>query len=60
MKAVKKVIGLLLVMALCLALIPAVAYFWGGWYSYWGHAFLAIVFAVVAVFVKTRYYWEED
>ena len=56
----RKIYGLLLITALCFILIPVIAYFLGGWYAYWGHALLAIVFAVLAVFIKTRYYWEED
>lgn len=55
-----KIYCLLSVMALCIILIPVIAYLIGGWYTYWGHALLAIVFGVLAVFIKTRYYWEED
>ncbi|MCK4435937.1 hypothetical protein KAU87_03910 [Candidatus Bathyarchaeota archaeon] len=47
-------------MILCVILVPLIAYFFGGWYAYWGHALLAIVFAVIAVFLRTKYYWEED
>lgn len=56
----RKICGLLLIIALCFILIPVIAYFLGGWYAYWGHALLAIIFAILAVFIKTRYYWEED
>lgn len=48
------------IMSLCVILVPVIAYFLGEWYAYWGHALLAIFFGVLAVFVKTRYYWEED
>jgi hypothetical protein len=51
---------LLVIMALCIILVPVIAYILGGWYAYWGHALLAIIFAVLAVFIKTRYFWEED
>jgi len=51
---------LLVIMALCIILVPVIAYILGGWYAYWGHGLLAIIFAVLAVFIKTRYYWEED
>jgi hypothetical protein len=56
----QKIYGLLAVMALCFMLVPAIAYFLGSWYAYWGHALLAIVFAILAVFIKTHYYWEEE
>lgn len=56
----RKIYGLLLIIALCFILIPVIAYFLGGWYAYWGHALLAIIFAILAVFIKTRFYWEED
>ncbi|MFP3984991.1 MAG: hypothetical protein ACLFU9_03360 [Candidatus Bathyarchaeia archaeon] len=55
-----KVYGLLAIMVLCFILVPLVAYLLGGWYAYWAHALFAIIFAVVAVFIKTRYCWEED
>ena len=55
-----KIYGLLAVMALCFILVPAVAYLIGGWYAYWGHALLAIIFAILAVIIKTQYYWEEE
>jgi len=51
---------LLVIMALCIILVPVIAYILGGWYAYWGHGLLAIIFAVLAVFIKTRYFWEED
>ncbi len=51
---------IIVVMALCIILIPIVAYLFGGWYAYWGHALLAIIFAVMAILLKTRFYWEED
>jgi len=55
-----KIYCLLSIMALCVILVPVVAYLIGGWYAYWGQALLAIVFGVLAVFIKTHYYWEED
>jgi len=58
--AMSKIHGLLAIMALCIILVPVIAYLSGGWYAYWGHALLAIVFGVLAVFIKTRYYWEEE
>jgi hypothetical protein len=51
---------LLVIMTLCIILVPVIAYVIGGWYAYLGHALLAVVFAFLAVFIKTRYYWEED
>lgn len=51
---------LLVIMALCIILVPVIAYMLRGWYPYWGHALLAIIFAVLAVFIKTHYFWEED
>jgi len=56
----RKAYGLLAVMALCFILVPVITYFLGGWYAYLGHAILAIIFAILAVFIKTRYYWEEE
>lgn len=56
----RKIHGLLAVMILCFILVPVIAYLLGGWYAYWGHALLAIVFAALAVFIKTHYYWEEE
>jgi len=47
-------------MILCVILVPVIAYFFGEWYTYWGHALLAIIFSVLAVFMKTHYYWEEE
>jgi len=59
-EAYMKVYPFLAVMILCIVLVPATAYLLGEWYAYWGHALLAIVFGVLAVFVRIRYYWEED
>lgn len=56
----RKIYRLLLIIALCFILIPVIAYFLGGWYAYWGRALLAIIFTILAVFIKTRFYWEED
>lgn len=56
----KGVYVLLAGMALCFILVPIVAYLFGGWYAYWGHALLAIIFSVMVVLIRTRYYWEEN
>jgi len=48
------------IMIICVILVPLIAYLFGSWTAYWGHALLAIVFAVIAVFLRTKYYWEED
>lgn len=55
-----KVYIVLAIMVLCVILVPVIAYLFGEWYVYWGHALLAIVFGVLAVLIKTRYFWEED
>jgi len=55
-----KAYAFLALMVLCILLVPLTAHYLGEWYAYWGHALLAIIFGVLAVFVKTRYYWEED
>jgi len=55
-----KIHFLLVIMSLCIILVPVIAYIVGGWYAYWGHVLLAVIFAVLAIFIKTRYYWEED
>ncbi|MBX5329067.1 MAG: hypothetical protein QHH18_05895 [Candidatus Bathyarchaeota archaeon] len=55
-----KVYILSAILILCVILVPVLAYLLGEWYAYWGHAILAIVFGVLAVLIKTRYYWEED
>ncbi len=54
------VLPILTLMALCIILVLLTAYFLGGWYAYWSHALLAIFFAVLAVLLRTRFYWEED
>jgi hypothetical protein len=51
---------LIAVMTVCVILVPVFAYFLGGWFAYWGHALLGIIFSVVVVLIRTRYYWEED
>jgi hypothetical protein len=51
---------LIAVMTVCVILVPVIAYLLGGWFAYWGHALLAIIFSVVLVLIRTRYYWEED
>ena len=48
------------IMILFVILVPVTAYLLGEWFAYWGHALLAIAFGVLAVLVKTRYYWKED
>ncbi|MEM3597088.1 MAG: hypothetical protein QXJ53_03035 [Candidatus Bathyarchaeia archaeon] len=55
-----KVYVLLAAMLLCVILVPLIAYLIGEWHAYWGHALLAIVFGLIAVYIKTHYYWEED
>mgnify|MGYP000014574688 CR=1 FL=1 len=54
------VLLILALMGLCIILVPVTAYFLGSWYAYWSHALLAIIFAVLAVLLRTRFYWEED
>lgn len=56
----RKIHGLLAMMALCFILVPIIAYLLGGWYAYLGHGLLAIVFAILSVLIRTRYYWEEE
>ena len=51
---------IMVLMALCVILVPVIAYSVGGWYAYWGHALLAIIFGILAVLLRTRYYWEEE
>jgi hypothetical protein len=51
---------LLATMVLCVIMVPVIAYLSGEWYPYWGHALLAIAFGVLAVLIKTHYFWEED
>jgi hypothetical protein len=51
---------LLLSVVLFLILVPAITIAYGEWPAYWGHGLLAIVFSLLLVYVKTRYYWEED
>ncbi|MGB9676246.1 MAG: hypothetical protein ACPL0C_03560 [Candidatus Bathyarchaeales archaeon] len=55
-----KVYILLAAMLFCVILVPLIAYLIGEWYAYWGHAILAIVFSLIAVYIKTHYYWEEE
>lgn len=54
------VLLILTLMGLCIILVPVTAYFLGNWYAYWSHALLAIIFAVLAVLLRTHFYWEED
>jgi 4-hydroxybenzoate polyprenyltransferase len=55
-----KIYGFLAILGLCFALAPVLAYLLGGWWAYWGHGVLAIIFAIIAVMIKTRYYWEDE
>jgi hypothetical protein len=55
----KGAIFLLAIMVLCVVLAPLIAYLVGEWCTYWGHAILAIIFALAAVLLKTRWYWED-
>ena len=55
-----RVCFLFFVMVLCFVLVPVVSYFVGGWYAYWGHAVLAILFAVIITLLRTAYYWEDE
>jgi len=55
-----KVYILLAAMLFCVILVPLIAYLIGEWYAYWGHALLAIIFSLIAVYIKTHYYWEEE
>jgi len=60
-KRLRVEVGLLfLAMILCFVLVPIISYFVGGWYAYWGHAVLAILFAVIITLIRTVYYWEEQ
>ena len=54
-----KVYVFLAIMAICVVLVPLLAYFLGGWYAYWGHAILGIIFGTFAVLIKIHY-WEEE
>ncbi|NWF86686.1 hypothetical protein HXY32_02590 [Candidatus Bathyarchaeota archaeon] len=44
----------------CVIPVPVTAYSLGEWNACWSHALLVIVFGVLVVLLKTRYYWEED
>ncbi len=41
-------------------LIPVFAYLLEDWYAFWGHGLLAIIFGALLVYLKTRYYWDEN
>ncbi|MEM2419638.1 MAG: hypothetical protein QXL38_01470 [Candidatus Bathyarchaeia archaeon] len=56
----KGVLFTVAIMILCVLLVPLTAYYIGGWFAYWSHAALAIIFALAAVLLKTRWYWEEE
>jgi hypothetical protein len=47
-------------MILCVVFVPITAYLIGEWYAYWSHGLLAIIFSLIAVYLKTRYYWEDE
>ena len=51
---------LVTIMGLCFILVPIVSYLFGGWTAYWGHAVLAIVFAIAVTLIKTAFYWEDE
>ncbi|MEM3616924.1 MAG: hypothetical protein QXN95_02220 [Candidatus Bathyarchaeia archaeon] len=55
-----RVLFTITIMILCVVLVPLMAHYLGGWYAYWSHAILAIIFALAVVLLKTRWYWEED
>jgi hypothetical protein len=55
-----KIYGFLAILGLCFLLAPVLAYLLGGWWAYWGHGVLAIIFAIIAVLIKTRHYWEDE
>ncbi|MBS7616816.1 hypothetical protein KEJ45_06435 [Candidatus Bathyarchaeota archaeon] len=48
------------IMILCVICVPLTAYYIGGWYAYWSHGVLAIIFALAVVLLKTKWYWEEE
>jgi uncharacterized membrane protein YhaH (DUF805 family) len=47
-------------LALLFVLVPAVAHLLEDWYAYWGQGFLALLFGVLLVYLRTQYYWEEN
>ena len=47
-------------LALLFVLVPVVAYLLEDWYAYWGQGFLALLFGVLLVYLRTHYYWEEN
>lgn len=55
-----KIYVVLALMSLCVMLVPVIAYLLGGWQAYWGHALLGIIFAVLAVWARIHYYWDEE
>jgi hypothetical protein len=52
--------GFLAMLAFCFILAPVLAYVRGGWDAYVSHGVLAILFAIIAVAIKTQYYWEDE
>lgn len=54
------IFSLITIMILCVILAPLTAYYLGSWYAYWGHGILAIIFAVIAILLRTKYFWEEE
>ena len=55
-----KLYGFLAMLAVCFTLAPVLAYVRGGWDAYVAHGVLAILFAIIAVAIKTQYYWEDE
>ncbi|MCW4052162.1 MAG: hypothetical protein NWE78_02995 [Candidatus Bathyarchaeota archaeon] len=57
---VTKLYVILALMSFCVILVPVIAFLLGGWQAYWGHALLGVIFAVVAVWARIHYYWDEE
>ncbi len=55
-----KLYVILALMGLCVILVPVTAYLLGGWQAYWGHALLGVIFAILAVWARIHYYWDEE
>ncbi|MEJ5292186.1 MAG: hypothetical protein WHS82_01185 [Candidatus Methanosuratincola sp.] len=60
MKRNGKVLLGIVVLALCFASVPIVAYTLGGWYAYWGAALLSAAWATVLLWLRTTEFWEVD
>jgi hypothetical protein len=52
--------SLITMMILCVILVPLIAYYLGSWYAYWGHGILAIIFAIIAILLRTKFFWEDE